>query len=157
MLKKMLKAAAPKVELPPWFELKSTSASGRTELKLEIRTADGERKEFSQSIEKDNVSVMDMLGLWPGIAEKVPAMFKRILEVLPVPKTCSINGSPVPAESTPTKERARLAVTAEVMGKVHDWHWDSSLDRLYMADLVEVADWLKAIQVVNDTKAPAGS
>lgn len=142
---KMLKGVIPERELPGWFEVAVETSDKKTKLSLGVKV-DGQIKRIEKTLDQDGATVMDLVGLWPDVAEQVPGMARRFLGVIPVPRQCTILGAPVPDASTPTKEVARLTLQATVFGKEFERHYDSTLDRLYMADLVEMADWLRDIQ-----------
>jgi hypothetical protein len=145
----MLKAAVPEVQLPKWFEVNVKSSDAETVLSLHA-VVDGKTITVERSIAKDSASVSDLIGLWPDTLDKVPNVARRILDVLPVPRQCKLTGGPSPDQPDPTKERARLRLEARVAGQDLSWHHDSDLDRLYMTDLVEMIDWIKAIQKQKD-------
>jgi len=148
--KKMLRAAVPEVELPQWFEVQSNRVDGKTTLTLSA-TIGGQKQTIEKVLEQEAASVMDVISLWPSVEGKVPGMARKVLAFLPVPSHCKITGAPR-GDSSATKEGARLSLQARVMGNDMNWHWDSTLDKLYMADLVEMVDWLKAIQKTKETK-----
>lgn len=152
----MLRAAVPDIELPKWFEVTSSSSGDKTTLTLST-VIGGQARTLERTLDKDSATVMDLVGLWPDVADQVPSLARRVLDVLPVPRRCTIKGEPIPDASTATKEHARLSLSARILGKDHEWHWDSTLDKLYMADLVEMIDWLKAIQTAKDADgSPVG-
>jgi hypothetical protein len=153
MAKKMLRAAIPSYELPKWFEATADSSDGRTSLAL-YWVVDGQTSKLERVLEKEDASVMDILELWPSVVDRVPAFAKGLLTYLPLPRKCTLKGAPGPSEEgvTNSKQPARLTFTATVAGHPFERHWDSTLDRLYMADLIEMFDWLKSIQKTNDSR-----
>lgn len=151
---RMLKGVIPQRELPGWFEVAVETKNEKTTLSLGVKI-DGQIKRIEKTLDQDGATVMDLVGLWPDVADQVPGVARRFLQVIPVPRQCTILGAPVPDASTPTKEVARLTLKATVFGKTIERHFDSTLDRLYMADLVEMAEWLRDIQ--RQTEAAAQS
>lgn len=150
--KNMLRAAIPSHELPKWFEATSDSSQGRTSLAL-YWVVDGETFKLERVLEKEDASVMDILELWPSVVERVPSMAKGLLTYLPLPRKCTLKGAPAPSDGVPnSKQPARLTLSATVAGHPFERHYDSTLDRLYMADLIEIFDWLKSIQKTNDSR-----
>lgn len=156
MAKRMLRAAIPDRELPGWFEVESISTDTKTTLTLSAKV-DGKTVTTERVLDKDSATVMDLVSLFPDVNDKVPRVVRRALEFLPVPRKCKVSGLPVPDQDTPTKQVARLQLDARVFGKDVSYHYDSTMDKLYMADLVEMLDWVKAIQKQHaEAEAAAG-
>lgn len=147
--KRMLKAAIPERELPGWFEVESVSSDTKTTLTLSAKV-DGKTVTTERVLDKDSATIMDLVALFPDVESKIPRVARKALEFLPVPRKCKVSGMPVPDQDTPTKQVARLQFDARVWGKDVSYHYDSTMDKLYMADLVEMLDWVKAVQRQHD-------
>lgn len=91
----ILQKFIPKIPLPSFFRLESTSAKGATRLNVQWNL-DGNPGEHAQTLDKGTASLLEVIEAFPGVEGHIPRMARVIAGNIPLPPNWVLECKPAP-------------------------------------------------------------